>query len=142
MFVFQTQVDHFLDFITGPHVIQDLPFEERSLTLSTKEVISVPNVVRMLIPESIVRQYLAYSEECNFKLLNILSVCSASVHKSLQGLDYISSTGAEAFNDLCDVVQHLGDSFMGMSWAKEQSERLRAATRYLKSDFKVRSSLG
>ena len=64
------------------------------------------------------------------------------VRKSLQGLDYISSAGAEAFDDLCDVVQRLGDSFMGMSWAKEQSERLRAATRYLKSDFKVRSSLG
>ena len=148
MFVSQTKVDHFLDFITSPHVIQDLPFGERSLTLSTKEVISVPNVVRMLIPESIVRQYLAYSEECNFKplsrraLLNILSVCSASVRKSLQGLDYISSAGAEAFDDLCDVVQRLGDSFMGMSWAKEQSERLRAAKRYLKSDFKVRSSPG
>ena len=102
----------------------------------------------MLIPESIVRQYLAYSEECNFKplsrraLLNILSVCSASVRKSLQGLDYISSAGAEAFDDLCDVVQRLGDSFMGMSWAKEQSERLRAAKRYLKSDFKVRNSPG
>ena len=117
-------------------------------TLSTKEVISVPNVVRMLIPESLVRQYLAYSEECNFKplsrraLLNILSVCSASVRKSLQGLDYISSAGAEAFDDLCDVVQRLGDSFMGMSWAKEKSERLRAAKRYLKSDFKVRNSPG
>ncbi|CAH3167009.1 unnamed protein product [Porites lobata] len=48
-----------------------------------------------------------------------------------------SSAGAEAFDDLCDVVQRLGDSFMGMSWAKEQSERLRAAKRYLKSDFKV-----
>ena len=36
MFVSQTQVDHFLDFITSPHVIQDLPFGERSLTLSTK----------------------------------------------------------------------------------------------------------
>ena len=84
----------------------------------------------MLIPEYIDRQYLAYSEECNFKplsrraLLNILSVCCASVRKSLQGLDCISSAGAETFDDLCDVVQRLGDSFMGMSWAKEQSELL------------------
>ena len=148
MFVSQAQVDHFLDFVTSPHVIQDLPFGDRSLTLSTKEVISVPNFVRMLIPESIVRQYLAYNEECNFKplsrrvLSNILSVCSSSVRKSLQGLDSISLTGAEALDDLCDVVQRLGDSFMGMSWAKEQSERLRAAKRYLKSDFKVRNSPG
>ena len=97
---------------------------------------------------SIFRQYLAYSEECNFKLLsrrallNVLSVCSTSVYRSLQGLDYISSAGAQAFDDLCDVVQRLGDSFMGMSWAMEKSERPRAAKRYLKSDFKVRGSPG
>ena len=29
MFVSQMQVDHFLDFITSPHVIQDLPFGQR-----------------------------------------------------------------------------------------------------------------
>ena len=84
---------------------------------------------------SILRQYLAYSEECNFKplshraLLNVLYVCSTSVYRSLQGLDYISSAGAQAFDDLCDVVQRLGDSVMGMSWAMEQSEHLRAAKR-------------
>ena len=129
MFVSQTQVDHFLDFITSPHAIQDLPFGERSLTLSTKEVISVPNVARMLIPESTVRQYLAYSEECNFKPFRLRS-------------QIFARTRAEAVDDLCDVVQRLGDSFMGMSWAKEKSERLRAAKRYLKSDFKVRNSPG
>ena len=58
MFVSQTQVDHFLDFITSPHVIQDLPFGQRSIKLSTKEVVIVPNVVRMMISESIVKQYL------------------------------------------------------------------------------------
>ena len=51
----QTQLDHFLDFITSQHVIQDLPFGQKSITLSTKEVITVPNVVRMMIPESIVK---------------------------------------------------------------------------------------
>ena len=111
MLVLQTQVDHFLDFITSPHIIQDLPCGEKSIKLSTKEIVTVPNVIRTLIPESIVRQYLTYAEESNFKplsrwtLLNILSNCSASVRKSLQGLDYISSTGAEAFDDLRDVVQ-------------------------------------
>ena len=40
----------------------------------------MPNVVRMMIPESIVKQYFAYAEESNFEplsrrtLLNILSV--------------------------------------------------------------------
>ena len=102
---------------------------------------------RLLIPESIVRQYFTYAEESNFKplsrrtLLNILSNCSASVRKSLQGLDYTSSTGAEAFDDLCDVAQRLGDSFMGMSWAKEQTDRLKTSKRYLKTDYKVRLCL-
>ena len=147
MFVSQTQVDHFLDFITSPHVIQDLPFGQRSIKLSTNEVVTVPNVVRMMIPESIVKQYFAYAEESNFEplsrrtLLNILSVCSASVRKSLQGLDYVSSNGAQAFDDLCGAAERLGDDFMGMSWAREQKEHLKNSKRYLKSDFKVRTAI-
>lgn len=141
--VSQTQLDHFLDFITSQHVIQDLPFGQKSITLSTKEVITVPNVVRMMIPESIVKQYLSYAEECGFTplsrrtLLRILSVCSASTRKSLQGLDYVSSAGSQAFDDLSHVVDRLGDTLMGMTWAREQKQRLKAAKRYLKSDFKV-----
>jgi hypothetical protein len=99
MAVPQDKLDHFLDFITSSHLMQDLPFGEKSITLSSKEVIKVPNVVRLLIPESIVKQYGAYTKECGFTplsrsaLLRILSVCAASVRKSLQGLDYISATG-------------------------------------------------
>ena len=143
MFVSQIQLDHFLDFITSPYVIQDMPFGQKSIELSTKEIVKVPNVIRMLIPESIVKQYLGYAVETNFKalgrstLLRILSVCSASVRKSLQGLDYISSAGAQAFDDLSVVVDHLGDEFMGMEWAKDQKDRLKSDKRYLKSDFKV-----
>lgn len=95
----QHKLDHFLDFITSSHLMQDLPFGEKSIMLSSKEVLKVPNVVRLLIPESIVKQYQAYTEECGFTplsrstLLRILNVCAASVRKSLQGLDYISATG-------------------------------------------------
>ena len=124
MFVSQTRVDHFLHFLTSPHIIQDLPFAQRSIKLSMNEVVTVPNVVRMMIPESIVKQYFSYAEESNFEplscrtLLNILPVCPASVRKSLQGLDYVIS-------NLCDVAQRLGDDFMGMSWAREQKEQLK-----------------
>ena len=96
MGVSQTQLDHFLDFITSTHVIQDVPFGQKSIKLSTKDVITVPNVIRMMVPESIVKQYLAYSTKSGFTtlsrstLLRNLDVCSASVRKSLQGLDYIS----------------------------------------------------
>ena len=143
MAVSQSQLDHFLDFITSQHVMQDLPFGEKSITLSTKQVIMVPNVVRMMIPESIVKQYLTYADECGFTplsrrtLLRILSVCSASTRKSLQGLDYVSSAGSQAFDDLSDVVDRLGEELMGMTWAREIKERLKSAKRYLKRDYKV-----
>ena len=70
MAVSQTQLDHFLDFITSTHVIQDLPFEQKSIKLSTKEVIRVLNVIRMMVPESIVKQYFAYSSESGFTTLS------------------------------------------------------------------------
>ena len=97
----------------------------------------------MLIPESIVKQYLAYAVESNFvplsrsTLLRILSVCSASVRKSLQGLDYISSEGAQAFHDLSVVIDQLGNEFMRTVWAKEQKDHLLSGKCYLKSDYKV-----
>ena len=96
-----------------------------------------------MIPESIVKQYLAYSEESGFTpmsrrtLLRILSSCPASVQKSLQGLDYISAEGGQAFDDLCNAVEKLGDYFKGMSWAKEIKAQLAAAKHYLKTDYKV-----
>ena len=133
MAVSQTQLDHFLDFITSAHVIQDLPFGQKSIKLSRKKVITVTNVIRMMVPESIVKQHLAYSSESGFTtlsrstLLRILNVCSASVRKSLQGLAYISCAGSQTFDDLHDVVNRLDDSFMGMTWAREQKERLKSA---------------
>ncbi|KAK3750455.1 hypothetical protein QZH41_008694, partial [Actinostola sp. cb2023] len=120
--------------------------ENGSIMLSTKTTLKIPNVIRMMIPERVVKQYLAYCEESGFKplsrstLLRILTVCSASVRKSLQGLDYVSSAGAQAFEDLFDVVERLGDAGKGMGWTKDLQSRLRAAKRYLKNDYKVHVS--
>ena len=47
----RVQLDHFLSFITSPHLVQDLPFGERNLVLSTGETITVPNVIRTMIPQ-------------------------------------------------------------------------------------------
>ncbi len=137
------KVEHFISFITSPHIIQDLPFGEKIIKLSTKEVIKVPNVIRMIVPERILRQYQAYCQESGFNpmsrstLLRVLNVCSASVRKSLQGLDYISASGAEAFDDLDGVAEMLGDNGQGLSWAKRIREHLKSAKRYLKTDYKV-----
>ena len=143
MRVSTAQMDHFIAFITSPHIIQDLPFGERTIMLSTKETIKVPNVIRMIIPERIVIQYMTYCQESGFTplsratLLRILSKCTASVRTSVHVLNYVSAAGAEAFDDLCDVVETLEDVGQGIGWAKQQENNLRASKRYLKSDFKV-----
>ena len=111
--------------------------------LSTRETIKVPDVVWMIIPERIVIQYTTYCQKSGFTplsratLLRILSTCAASVPTSVQGLDYVSSAGAEAFDDLCDVVETLVDVGQGMGWAKQQEKNLRASKRYLQSGVKV-----
>jgi hypothetical protein len=139
------QIEHFITFITSPHVVQDLPFGEQTIYLSNNDAIKIPNVIRTLIPERIVRQYLAFCEESRRKplsrttLLRILKVCTASTRKSLQGLDYVSSMGAEGFDDLLGVVEQLTDGgHEDMDWGKNTQERLRTSKRYLKSDYKVR----
>ncbi|KXJ14948.1 hypothetical protein AC249_AIPGENE3679 [Exaiptasia diaphana] len=98
-----------------------------------------------MVPERVVKQYLAYCEDSGFKapsrstLLRILAVCPASTHKSLQGLDYVTSAGAQAFDDLAHVVEKLGDAGKGMGWAKDMQTRLQCAKRYLKTDYKIQN---
>ena len=99
-------VDHFICFITSQYIIQDLPFGQKHLTLTSGEVFQVPNVIRTMVPERIVQQYQQYCKELGVtclsrsSLLRILDVCSASVRKALQGLDYITASGAKAFEEL------------------------------------------
>lgn len=54
-----SQIEHFIMFITSPHIMQDLPFGQCSIVLSDKTTIKVPNVIRTLIPERVVQQYTA-----------------------------------------------------------------------------------
>ena len=81
---------------------------EKKLVLSTKAEIKVPNVIRAIIPESILKQYQSYCKETDFQpmsrstLCRIMKVCSATVRKSLQGLDHVAADGAQAFDDLVD----------------------------------------
>ncbi|KAK3731920.1 hypothetical protein QZH41_000272 [Actinostola sp. cb2023] len=137
------KIENFIGFITSPHIIQDIQFGEKTIKLSTEDLVRVPNVVCMIIPERIVQQYQAYCQESGFEslsrstLLRMLNVCSTSVRKSLQGLDYIRSSGFQAFDDLHNVAEKLGYSGKGLAWAKCQQDRKKSAKRYLKSDYKV-----
>ena len=138
------QLDHFLGFITSPHLVQDLPFGEKHLQLSSGKIITVPNIIRTMIPERIVTQYIQNCSEGNFKpfsrstMLRILTECSASVRKSLQGLDYFVAEGARAFDDLASIVEDISSFRVdGGAWANRIKESLKAGKLYLKSDFKV-----
>ena len=144
MYIAPEKLDHFLSFITSTHIVQDLPFGEKKLRLSSNVELKVPNVVRSLIPEHIVLQYQGYCKDVGFTpmsrstLCRVLSVCSASTRKSLQGLDYVSAAGAKAFDELEEIVDKLGDNYgKGFTWAKEQKKKLQEAKRYLKGDYKV-----
>lgn len=137
------QLDHFLSFITSPHLVQDLPFGQKTLKLSSGQLIEIPNVIRTMIPQRIARQYTQYCHETGFKpfsertMLRVLDECKASVRKSLQGLDYFVADGARAFEDLENLVRQLGELGLGKEWAVQHVELLKAAKLYLKGDFKV-----
>ena len=139
-----SKLEHFVSFITSPHVIQDVPFGEKLLKLSTGEIIRTPNVVRTMIRERIVQQYQQYCYETNFTTMSkrtlqrILDVCSASVRKSLQGLDNFSAQGSQAFDDLAKLTDNLVDCGKPPEWARDVKQHLRSSKQYLKGDYKVR----
>ena len=137
------KLEHFVSFIMSPHVIQDVPFGEKILKLSTGEIIKTPNVIRTMIPECIVQQYQQYCCETNFEpmskrnLQRVLAVCSSSLRKSLQGLDNFSAQGVEAFDALEKVVDKLVECGKTQQWAREIKLQLRLSKQYLKGDYKV-----
>ena len=125
-----------------------MPFGERTLRLSSKTPLKIPNVIRTSIPEQTVRQYQSYCKEKGLKpiswssLFRILHACSASLHKPLQGLDYVSSEGAKAFHDIAEVADKLGDNYQHqLSWSEELIRKLKLMKRYLKGDFKVSTTI-
>ena len=140
-----TQLDHFLSFITSPHIIQDLPFGLQYLRLSSGEVLETPNVIRCMIPQRIVQQYKQFCAESDFEpfgestMLRILSCCSATVRKSLQGLDYIAAEGAKAFDDLQGLIERLERTDVDRKILTQSKKDLKEAKHYLKTDYKVLS---
>lgn len=144
MRVERIQLDHFLAYITSPHVIQDLPFGHRYLRLSSGKILDTPNVIRTMIPNRLVKQYQAYCEETDFApfspatMLRVLSACAATTRKSLQGLDYIAADGAKGFEDLYSMVEQLKEKGgLDRETAKGWEVSLTEGKEYLKADYKV-----
>lgn len=80
----QLQVEHFVSFITSPHVMLDLPFGETVLKLSNGSCVQVPKVITTMIPERLISQYGQFCEESDFtptgnrSLRRILDACSTT----------------------------------------------------------------
>ena len=53
MCVDRKQLDHFINFITSGHLIQELPFGEKPLKLTSGKEIKVPNIIRTMIPQRV-----------------------------------------------------------------------------------------
>ncbi|XP_062619047.1 uncharacterized protein LOC134280620, partial [Saccostrea cucullata] len=133
-------LDHFLDFITSNHIVKDLPFGEKTLVLTSGEIIQTPNVIRSLAPAAIVQQYTQLCHEENMKCLGtstmykILNDCSASVRQSVEGLDYYVAEGGQAFKELENIVQQLDFT---LEEKQITLKSLVSAKHYLKTDFKL-----
>lgn len=139
----ENQLDHFLTFITSPHLVQDLPFGLRKLQLSNSQVIQMPNIIRTMMKERTIKQYTQVCEETNFKTFSystmhrILTSCTASVRKSLQRLDYISAGGGTAFDEFSAVVDKLIDHGLDKRKGMNYQEYLKEENHYFKTDYKV-----
>ena len=135
----EIQLDHFLGFITSRHVVQDLPFGKRYLYLSNGKVLETANVIRFMISQRTIDQYNQFYLETNFSqfspstILRILSSCTTTIRKSLQGPDYFAAEGAKAFNDLLQLVARTGDR----QWVVRWEQALKEKKQYLKTDYKV-----
>ncbi|CAH3177369.1 unnamed protein product [Porites lobata] len=137
------KVDHFLDFISSPHYLQDVAYGTRKIKMSSGECLEIPDLVRTVISSRMVKLYQLYCSEVGFQplgrstLFSILKICAASQKKSPAGLDNVTSEGASAFDTLEKVVETMTSLGSSLQWADNVRQRVRAAKRYLKADYKL-----
>ena len=70
-------------------------------------------------------------------MLRVLSECSASVRKPLQGLDNYAAEGARAFDDLAGIVENISTNVELDAKKAEVLDVLKAGKLYLKGEYKV-----
>jgi len=134
------KVDHFIEYISRPDFVQDVAFGTKTLKLDSGEKIVIPAVIRTVIPSRIISQYLEYCKDQEFEpasersLYRMIEVCSASMQKSLQGLDNTTAEGSEAFDQVTSVLDALEVQGVDITTLKMQ---LKSGKRYLKTDFKT-----
>ena len=132
----QGKVDHFISYISQPQLHQDVAFGTTTLKLDSGERIIIPAVVRTLIPSRIIEQYTSYCKEQQFEpasircLFRMLEVCSASMQRSLHGLDNITAEGTEAFDNLRAIIDTLVENGKEQHWAEMRRDLTEANRRF------------
>jgi hypothetical protein len=58
------KIEHFTGFISTPHFFQDVAHGTRSLKLSSREIVNMPNVVRNIISARIIKRRNMAKENC------------------------------------------------------------------------------
>lgn len=99
--------DRFLSLITSSAVIQVAPFGEKTLKLSSKTELRIPNVIKTVIPGQILRQCQGYCHESGFTPMSWSSLLRILYASRCKVLDYVSSEGSNAFDDIAEVVDTL-----------------------------------
>lgn len=137
------KTDHFIDFISSPMFLQDVAFGTKTMTLSDGEKLFIPAAIRTAIPSRIVKTYITHCERIGFEpakertLYRIIQACSASLQKSLQGLDNYTADGSEAFETMQDIVKTLAEhGLVDSAWVQSTKQALKEGKNYLKVDFK------
>ena len=139
------KVDHFIEYISRPQFLQDVAFGTKNLKLDSGEKIIIPAIIRTVIPSRIIKQYLDYCKEQEFEpasersLYRMIEVCSASMQKSLQGLDNTTVEGVEAFDQAFFMLEGLEDQHINVTATQKL---LKDGKRYLKNDFKTHIGRG
>ena len=62
-----SQVQHFVDFISRPEMVQDVAIGTKTLKLDSGDSIIIPAVVRTMIPSRIIEQYQSYCTQNGFE---------------------------------------------------------------------------
>ena len=139
-------MDNFLDYISRPELLQDVAFGTKTLKLDSGERIVIPAVVRTLIPSRILEQYVQYCKQKQFEptseqsLYRIFEVCSASMQKSLAGLDNVTAEGTEATENLIKIMETLAENGADKAWGTTAQRKVKEVKRYFKTDFKAHLS--
>lgn len=139
------KVDMFIEFITSPHIVIDLPYGTATVKRASGVKEEIPNLIRIMNDEHIITQYLEMLREngddqyalSRNSLRRILRVCTAQTRKSLQGLDYFTYAGTTGFDTMLEIANKLGEYNQDQVWEEQIRSRLRYAKQYLKQQYKL-----